>query len=43
VNEDGYVVHWPAAHWDENVAEYVATIHDPSGVANATGFVAENN
>ena len=43
VNEDGYVVHWPAAHWDANVAEYVATIHDPSGVAGATGFVAENN
>ena len=36
VNEDGYVVHWPAAHWDANVAEYVATIFDPSGVAGAT-------
>ena len=43
VNEDGYVVHWPAAHWDENVVEYVRTIFDPSGVANATEPVAGNN
>jgi len=43
VNEDGYVVYWPAAHWDEHVTEYVATIFDPSGVANATAPVAGNN
>ena len=37
-----FVVYWPAAHWDEHVAEYVATISDPSGVANATAPVAGN-
>lgn len=42
VNKVGYVVHWPAAHWDANVAEYVATISDPSGVAGATNPVADN-
>ena len=29
VNEDGYVIHWPAAHWDASVAEYVAGATKP--------------
>jgi hypothetical protein len=35
-NGDGYTVHWPEDVWDEHVTEYVSTIADASGVANAT-------
>ena len=32
-NGTNFVVYWPRAPWDEHVAEYIATLLDPSGYA----------